>query len=301
IVAVKVLDSTNSFNFSSDVVAGFDWVITNHPEVKVVNASLGTFALQPGTCDGVADAAPWKTAIDTLRANGALVFASSGNQSSSTAMAIPACVANTVAVGAVWDSNVGSQSVFCTDTTTAADKITCFTNSDSALDLLAPGAPMTSTGLGGGTSTFFGTSQASPLSAACAALLLQQNGALTPAQIETALKASPRRITDTRNGLTFPRLDCGDALSRIATCTPESNTAFCTRLAKNCGSVTANDNCGTSRTESSCGTCTAPQTCGGGGTANVCGGTSNPDRTEGGTASGTSTPCNATTETVDKA
>jgi hypothetical protein len=58
---------------------------------------------------------------------------------------------------------------------------------------------------------------------------------------------------------------CGTA------CTPESNTAFCSRLGKNCGSVTANDNCGTSRTVSSCGTCTSPATCGGAGTANVCG------------------------------
>ena len=58
----------------------------------------------------------------------------------------------------------------------------------------------------------------------------------------------------------------------LGTCTAETNAAFCSRLGKNCGSVTANDNCATSRTVSSCGTCTSPQTCGGGGTANVCGG-----------------------------
>jgi len=57
-----------------------------------------------------------------------------------------------------------------------------------------------------------------------------------------------------------------------ATCTPESNTTFCSRLGKNCGSVTGTDNCSQSRTVSSCGTCTSPQTCGGGGTSNVCGG-----------------------------
>ena len=62
-------------------------------------------------------------------------------------------------------------------------------------------------------------------------------------------------------------------------CTPETNAQFCTRLGKNCGSVTGADNCGVSRTVSSCGTCTSPQTCGGGGTTNVCGG------------GGTSTPC----------
>jgi hypothetical protein len=84
-------------------------------------------------------------------------------------------------------------------------------------------------------------------------------------------------------------------------CTPESDSAFCSRLGKNCDSVTANDNCGTSRTVSSCGTCTSPQTCGGGGTANVCGNSSNPDRTEGGTVTATGSPCNSTTETPAKA
>ena len=53
-------------------------------------------------------------------------------------------------------------------------------------------------------------------------------------------------------------------------CTSESNATFCTRLAKNCGSVTGTDNCGNSRT-AGCGSCVSPKTCGGGGTANVCG------------------------------
>jgi len=50
-------------------------------------------------------------------------------------------------------------------------------------------------GAGGGISTFYGTSQASPLAAACAALLLENNSALTPAQIEAALEASPTSVT----------------------------------------------------------------------------------------------------------
>jgi subtilisin family serine protease len=284
IVAVKVLDAGNGFNFSSDVIAGLDWIISNRPDVKVVNASLGTFALFPGTCDSDPNSTPWKMAIDTLRANGVLFFASSGNQSSSTAMAIPACVANTVAVGAVWDANVGAQTIFCSEASTAADKLTCFTNSDSALDLLAPGAPTTSTGLGSNTatSTYYGTSQASPLAAACAALLLQKDPSLTPARLETALKTSPKRITDTRNGLIFPRLDCGAALASLGTsCTPETNAAFCSRLGKNCGTVSAADNCGQTRSVSSCGSCTSPQTCGGAGSPNVCG------------AGTTNTPCSS--------
>ena len=48
--------------------------------------------------------------------------------------------------------------------------------------------------------------------------------------------------------------------SGLCICTPESNTAFCNRLNKNCGSVTALDNCRVSRTVY-CGDCTSPLTC----------------------------------------
>ena len=47
----------------------------------------------------------------------------------------------------------------------------------------------------------------------------------------------------------------------VSSCVPETNTAFCTRLGKNCGSVTANDNCGNSRTVASCGSCPTGYTC----------------------------------------
>lgn len=57
-----------------------------------------------------------------------------------------------------------------------------------------------------------------------------------------------------------------------ATCSAETNSAFCIRLNKNCGSVTGTDNCGITRTVASCGNCSSPLTCGGGGTVNVCGG-----------------------------
>jgi len=63
--------------------------------------------------------------------------------------------------------------------------------------------------------------------------------------------------------------DCSDADcagTAACMCTPETNAAFCSRLGKNCGTVTAADNCMTTRSVS-CGTCTAPQTCG---ATNVC-------------------------------
>jgi hypothetical protein len=53
-------------------------------------------------------------------------------------------------------------------------------------------------------------------------------------------------------------------------CVQESDASFCTRLQKDCGSVTADDNCGVARTVD-CGSCSAPATCGGSGQENVCG------------------------------
>ena len=63
-----------------------------------------------------------------------------------------------------------------------------------------------------------------------------------------------------------------DAAPDTPSCIPETNTALCARLGKNCGSIVANDNCGVFRTVVTCGTCMAPQSCGVR-SANVCGGT----------------------------
>jgi len=79
-------------------------------------------------------------------------------------------------------------------------------------------------------------------------------------------------------------------------CDPETDSAFCSRLGANCGTLTAADTCGASRTVNSCGTCVPPQSCGGGGTANVCG-EGNVERTSSGSSFGTGTAC-APTEAV---
>ena len=55
-----------------------------------------------------------------------------------------------------------------------------------------------------------------------------------------------------------------------ATCVPESDAAFCARLAKNCDVVSGYDNCGKGRS-ANCGVCQAPEKCGDGGVKNVCG------------------------------
>lgn len=216
-VVVKVLDATNSFCCASDVIAAMDWVAVNQPTTQVMNLSLGTFALYAGTCDSAnATTLAFASSVATLASQGTMVFASSGNQASNTSMSAPACVERVISVGAVWDSNVGSVTVLgCTDSTTAADKVTCFSNDNATTDLFAPGAPTTSTGLAGATSTYYGTSQASPLAAACAADIIHAYPLARKAHIEHALQLSPTLVTDSGNGLSFPRVDCFHALNLV--------------------------------------------------------------------------------------
>lgn len=212
IVAVKVLDSSNAFCCASDVLAGLDWILQERPEVDVVNLSLGTFAIYEGECDENGQALAWAAAVDALRANGVLAVASSGNDGSATQMSAPACVGAAISVAAVWDQDVGSQTVLgCTDSSTGADQVTCFSNTNASTDLAAPGAPTTSAGLGGGTSTFYGTSQAAPLVASCAATLLEASPGLSPDDLEGLLEATGVTVTDAKQGVELPRIDCAAA------------------------------------------------------------------------------------------
>jgi subtilisin family serine protease len=215
IVAIKTLDATGG-GTSTGIVSGLDYIVTNRPDVRVVNLSLGLATLFPGFCDNAAAfTTPFATAIAALRARGALVFASSGNSADATAIAVPGCVQGAVAVGAVYDGNIGTVTFGCTDGTTNVDQVTCFSNSSSAVDLLAPGAASTASGMGGGAVTFLGTSQAAPAAAGAAALLLSAKPGATADQIENALKGSGVPIVDARNGLAIPRINVRAALDLV--------------------------------------------------------------------------------------
>src|SRR5262249_11988310 len=134
---------------------------------------------------------------------------------------VPACVTNSISVGAVYKTDVGPVSIFgCTDFTTAADQVTCFTNSNETLDLMAPGAPIVSSGLGGALSIYYGTSQASPHAAGGAALLFGAYPGISGATIEAALKATGVPVTDPKNGLTFPRINLFQAYEMLAPPSP---------------------------------------------------------------------------------
>jgi hypothetical protein len=93
---------------------------------------------------------------------------------------------------------------------------------------------------------------------------------MSAATTTVTLKAGSNSLKFSNTSSAAPDLDKISISSTGASCSAESDAAFCSRLAKNCGSVTASDNCGKSRTVA-CGSCGSGKTCGGGGTANVCG------------------------------
>jgi hypothetical protein len=84
----------------------------------------------------------------------------------------------------------------CSDTSTAQDVVACWSDSSPDIDLLAPGAYVSSTGTGGGISTYLGTSQAAPHAAAVAALLKQSLPALSVDQIIERMKSTGTNVTD---------------------------------------------------------------------------------------------------------
>ncbi|MDZ4278190.1 MAG: S8 family serine peptidase, partial [Dehalococcoidia bacterium] len=212
IAAYKILNASGFGSFS-DWVAALDDIAANHPEVDFVNMSLQS----PFACPSSA----LETAIATLRQNGVLTFIAAGNHGIKQSFNIPACIDDGISVGASYDASLGSISgwkVNCTDAVTSADMITCWSDSDESLDLLAPGANVTSAGRFGVTSTFRGTSQASPHAAGVAALLLEAFPALDAGQIEARLEATGALLTDDLNdsdpmtNRTTPRVDARVAL-----------------------------------------------------------------------------------------
>ncbi len=217
LVAVRVLGRSGS-GFSSDVLAGLDWVVAHQAQlnVKAMNLSLGGGSYS-GNCDQAdANTMLYAAAVQAARQSGIAVFAASGNSAQADALMAPACISGVMAVGNVYDAPLGSMSwPACLDQTVTPDQVVCASNSGSELDLLAPGVAVQSVALGGGQTGKSGTSISTPHAVAVAALLWQAQPNLTPDEVETILKETGVPVTDARNGRVTPRLDALAAVTRV--------------------------------------------------------------------------------------
>jgi subtilisin family serine protease len=199
VTMVKMLDSSNSFYSSSDIVAALDWLNVNRPQVKVVSMSLYTNARFTGVCDNTF---AWTQALyqaaQNLAVKGVLLVAIAGNNGVSGELPAPGCLSNVLAVGA----------------TTKADTSALFSNSHPDVDLFAPGVGIVSSAIGGGTTTMSGTSMACPHVSALAALMLEAAPETGPATLKSTMASTGKSITDW-NGLTRPRIDAKAAVDTL--------------------------------------------------------------------------------------
>jgi subtilisin family serine protease len=201
--------------YTSDIITGINWAINNKTSYNIVamNLSLGVAGVKyTSECTGSWAATPFANA----RAAGIVPVVAAGNDGFTDGVAEPACAPGAVRVGAVYDTNVGGTyfpEFNCGDTTTAADKVACFSNSSSLLTLLAPGVFITAAGITG-----YGTSQAAPHVAGAVAVLRAPDAAPndTVANTVDRLTGNGQFVTDTRNGIVKPRLNLFAAVNSIS-------------------------------------------------------------------------------------
>jgi subtilisin family serine protease len=231
IIALKVLDSTGTGSFGN-VDLALQWVAAHQQQyhIAAVNMSLGT--------GNFASSEPWTdldSDLQTLRNDGVFVAASSGNSyysyGSQQGLAFPAINNLVVSVGAVWNGSYGSVTWAdgAEDYTTAADQITSFTQRSSQLDILAPGAFITSTYLNNTFASMAGTSMAAPVVTGAAIDILQALNAegdtaeATPQGILSIMQSTGVSIVDaghgqdnvTHTGETYKRLNLLAAIQEI--------------------------------------------------------------------------------------
>ncbi len=200
IAAINVFNNTGGA-FASDIISAINWAIANRAiyNIVAINMSLGGGDRNTSVCPMT----PFTSPVQRAKEAGINVVVASGNEGYLDGLSTPACVPAALSVGAVYDSNVGGITYSsCADATTAADQVTCFSNSAPYLNLLAPGALVTSAGI-----TMAGTSQAAPHVAGAVAVLRAAFVNETAEQIQARLISVGKAVTDSRNNIVKPRLD----------------------------------------------------------------------------------------------
>lgn len=164
LLPVKALDASGHGTYA-DVARGIIEAVDRG--ARVVSLSLG----------GPVSSFTLSSAVDYAVSRGVVVVAAAGNAGNSVPT-YPAAYPAAIAVGATDDD----------------DRRASFSGYGPWLDLVAPGVGIRTTDLGGGFADSSGTSPATPLVAAAAALVIAAHPALQPAQISSLLTLTSRDV-----------------------------------------------------------------------------------------------------------
>ncbi len=208
----------------SDINTALESILTMQSTYNIVavNLSLGDGSSHATQCPDDGTIA-MVTTLKGMAAAGVLPVVAAGNNNSKTGLASPACVQNVVSVGAVYDASYGSLPPWqtgCTDTITAPDRVTCFSQSASYLTLLAPGTFVRAPD---GSNIESGTSQATPHVSGAVAVLRAQYPAESVSETVQRMQLTGVMDTDPANSRVTPRLNllaatnAGSAMSLTGT------------------------------------------------------------------------------------
>jgi subtilisin family serine protease len=195
LIGAKILNQFGG-GYDSDIIAGINYCADQSPsggQADIISLSIGT-GQYSGPCTH-----SWAVAANNAVANGVVVVAASGNENYSNALSSPACGVDVIAVGMTWkndyptceDPTTNWNWGVCTDYAPQTDDVGCFSNESDYLDVTAPGANIwsASNAAGGGSITgMSGTSMACPQVAGLAALILDAEGSLTPAEVRQIIR-----------------------------------------------------------------------------------------------------------------
>ena len=201
-------------SFESDQIKGLERVydLRDSYSIAAVNMSLGGGQyFNQATCDN--DNLAIKAAIDNLRAVGVATVISSGNNAYTDSLSAPGCVSSAVSVGSTWDAAGWT----CAGVSSAVDKVACYSNSASFLNLLAPGSAINSSIPGTGFTVLHGTSMAAPQVTGAWALLKQDVPGISVSNALNALTTTGVPVTDYRAPfIVKPRINLVAALAFIS-------------------------------------------------------------------------------------
>ncbi len=158
------------------MVAGFDWVRSNHIKPAIVNFSYGL----PIPAAPFFPGAVYNAAIATKNA-GVLVVVSAGNHNES------ACYFDPLTGNLGW-TPANALPLMTVAATNSADQRAGVSNYGACVDIFAPGEGIRAANFTGGFVTVSGTSFAAPFVAGVAALLYEKFPQDTPDQIHYAIR-----------------------------------------------------------------------------------------------------------------